>query len=309
MARNRIGATLKSAMAGSLEEEEARIAAERTSSATFSNPAVELAKEAIRTEDRHATRMIAPNQVRMSAISDRIDPEEGLESLISSIRTEGQKVPILVRRLPDGELEVVYGRRRLLACRVIGCDVRATVMELDDEQALVAQGVENNERLNTSFIERALFAHRIEQAGFSPGVIRKVMGVDESLVRKMRSIAAVIPEPLISRIGSAPDSGRRPWEELKALCQELGETGALALAEQVDTSLRSSDRLTRILSIARKSAAAPKVTAEPDLIEGHVSAKRARSTLTFRAQTKADRDFLGFLEERAVALYQEWKGK
>ena len=35
--------------------------------------------------------------------------------------------------------------------------VRATVMEMTDEEALIAQGVENNARQDPSFIERALF--------------------------------------------------------------------------------------------------------------------------------------------------------
>lgn len=310
MVRKRIGATLGAAMAGSLEEEEARMAAERARADTpprsMSNPAVDRAKESVRSEDRQATRLIPTNQVRMSRISDRIDPEAGLESLIESIRSDGQKVPILVRRLPEGDYEVVYGRRRLLACRAVGCEVRASVMELDDEQALIAQGIENHERLNTSFIERALFAHRIEQAGFAPGVIQKVMGVDESLVRKMRAIASGIPEALITRIGPAPEAGRRQWEELKRICQDLGETRAAALADQVDPSLPSTTRLTRIIaSVVPPTPAPPSGKSEP--VQGRLAVKRSGPNLTFRVITKGDREFLAYLEERAPDLYREWK--
>ncbi len=85
---------------------------------------------------------------------DRIDPSDGLDELVSSIREHGQKVPVLVRRTQDGALEIVYGRRRLLACRQLGQKVRATVMEMTDEEALIAQGVENNARQDPSFIER-----------------------------------------------------------------------------------------------------------------------------------------------------------
>lgn len=250
MARKGIlGSSLTAAMAKSLEEEEADLIAARSGDGR-SNPATELAKLSVREEHKHSVRVISTNRVRLSRISDRIDPEDGLDSLIESIQEGGQRVPILVRPVSDTDYEVVYGRRRLLACRALGIDVRASVMEMSDEEALIAQGVENNERLNTSFIERALFAHRLEQEGVSPGVIQKIIGVHETLVRKMRAIAAAIPEPLIVRIGPAPDSGRRQWDELRRLCASMPEDDLVRLTEGVDSELPSSDRLTETVLIA-----------------------------------------------------------
>lgn len=254
MRNKRSRKTLGATVSGSIEEEEARISASRAGSSEpqppMSNPAVERAKEAIRDEDRHATRLIPTNQVRMSPISDRINPEEDLESLIESIRENGQKVPILVRQMDEGDFEVIYGRRRLFACRALNIQVRASVMKMNDEDALIAQGIENNERLDTSFIERALFAHRIREAGFEVSLIQKIMGVHETLARKMRAIAAGIPEDLILRIGPAPDSGRRQWDELRRLCEALGPSDAERLCQEVDTGMPSSDRLSEIILIA-----------------------------------------------------------
>ena len=105
------------------------------------SPTVARAQASVIEEDKHATRLLDPNLIRMSAVQDRLDPSEGLEELVDSIREHGQKVAVLVRKLANGNYEIVYGRRRLLACRALGQKVRATVMEMSDEEALIAQGV------------------------------------------------------------------------------------------------------------------------------------------------------------------------
>lgn len=297
----------------SVEEEEAELLAQRSkgqaAGPTLSAPTVKDAARGMEDEDRHATRLISPNQIRMSRFSDRLDPEEGLESLIASIREEEQKVPILVRRLSGGGYEVVYGRRRVLACRALGREVRAQVMDLSDEDALIAQGVENNERRNTSFIERALFAYQLQEAGIEPGVIQKVMGVDESLVRKMRAVASGIPRKLIERIGPAPDVGRRQWEALKQVCQDLGGKRAAALVDMVDPSLPSSERLAQVITTAKPNKPPASSQSPQELAGGRIAAKRSGASLSLRVTTKADKEFFSFLEGRLAVLYREWKGE
>jgi ParB family transcriptional regulator, chromosome partitioning protein len=98
---------------------------------------------------RQSTRMIWPGHLRMPRFSERIDPGSDIDGLINSIREYGQKVPILVRRLPDGELEIVYGVRRVLACIALGYEVRAMVTEMSDKEALITRGIENNERVTS----------------------------------------------------------------------------------------------------------------------------------------------------------------
>lgn len=110
---------------------------------------------------RQSTRMIWPGHLRMPRFSDRIDPGADIEDLINSIREHGQKVPILVRRLPEGDMEIVFGVRRVLACLALRIDVRAEVKEMSDLEALIAKGIENNERLDLS-------PSRPEDAGDSP---------------------------------------------------------------------------------------------------------------------------------------------
>ncbi len=89
--------------------------------------------------------------------------------LVEAIREQGQQVPILVRPHPDrpGRYQVAFGHRRLRAVAEIGIPVRAVVRDLTDEQLVVAQGQENNERRDLSYIEKARFAQKLQLRFFA----------------------------------------------------------------------------------------------------------------------------------------------
>ena len=243
MARKVFGDSLKNAM-GNAPVSDDDLDMKRTS------PTVARAQASVLEEDKHATRLIDPTTIRMSAVMDRIDPSDGLDELVSSIREHGQKVPVLVRRTQDGALEIVYGRRRLLACRELGQKVRATVMEMTDEEALIAQGVENNARQDPSFIERALFVAGIirelgktdETRKNAQTVAYRALQIDESLVSRMNRIATGIPIELIQAIGPAHGVGRRIWEKLFRLC-EKDVARAREAAREIPRNLTGPDRL------------------------------------------------------------------
>ncbi len=249
MARKVFGETLRNAM-GHPPAPDADTEAKRSS------PTVARAQASVLEEDKHATRLLDPALVRMSAVMDRIDPAEDLEDLVASIRDHGQKVPILVRRMADGSFEIVYGRRRLLACRELGQRVRATVMEMTDEEALVAQGVENNARQDPSFIERALFvAGIIRELGKTDAtrknaqtVAYRALQIDESLVSRMNRIATGIPMELIRAIGPAHGVGRRVWERLCKLC-ETAPDRAQAIATEIPAALPGPERLDMAIAL------------------------------------------------------------
>jgi len=88
-------------------------------------------------------------------------------SLADSISNNGQQVPVLLRPAADkdGKFEVIYGRRRILACQQLGIPVKALIRTLDDGEALIAKGLENANRQDLSFYERARFAQAILEQG------------------------------------------------------------------------------------------------------------------------------------------------
>ena len=155
-----------------------------------------------------------PADIDASDLKDRLEVNtEDHAALAGAIRESGQQVPILVRPHPDvpGRYQVAYGHRRLAACRDIGIRVRAVVRKLTDRELFVAQGQENSARRDLSFIERALFAHRLEERGIDREAIMAALDVDKTEVSKLISVARAIPSEIVEAIGPAPKAGRPRW--------------------------------------------------------------------------------------------------
>lgn len=123
------------------------------------------------------------------------DDGDGYETLKSSIKDGGQQVPILVRRAgTEGRFEIIYGRRRLRACRELGLKVRANVQDLDDATALLAKGLENAARRNLSFYEKARFAAVIQAAGHNTKTVRQVLSLSASGLSHLTKVTDNIPD-------------------------------------------------------------------------------------------------------------------
>lgn len=160
---------------------------------------------------------IEPALIDPSFINDRLAGSEvAHQELLASIREHGQQVPILVRPHPEkeGRYQIAYGRRRLKALAELGRKVRAVIKPLTDQQLVVAQGQENSARTDLSFIEKALFAHRLEQGGYDRDTIMAALSVDKTSLSRLISSAVKIPHILIEAIGPAPKAGRDRWVEL-----------------------------------------------------------------------------------------------
>ncbi|KMO17290.1 plasmid partitioning protein RepB [Methylobacterium platani] len=158
---------------------------------------------------------IAPERIDDSFIADRVadETDPGLPALVESIRESGQQVPILVRPHPDDpeRYQVAYGRRRIQAARRLARPVRAVVRPLSDAELVVAQGKENLERQDLSYIERAFFALRLEEHGFARATITAAMGVGKGDLSTLISVARTVPPEIVRAIGPAPAAGRPRW--------------------------------------------------------------------------------------------------
>ena len=203
-----------------------------------------------------------PAVVEPSFAADRLSRTADAEyrRLVDSMRESGQQVPILVRPHPDqpGKYQVAYGHRRREAAAELGRPVRSVVRVLSDAELVVAQGKENAERRNLSFIERALFAAALERQGFDRATLNAALAVHTAEMTRFLAIAAAIPIVIVRRIGPAPKAGRPRWMEL---AEHLAKPDMLAIAERVleRTSLRdaSSDRRFAVVIDALREASAP----------------------------------------------------
>ncbi|MBP0482149.1 plasmid partitioning protein RepB [Sagittula salina] len=264
-----------------------------------------------------AIREIDPALVDDWGPTDRLDPltavstpeeEDGLEGLRASIAEGGQQVPILVRRAPtDGRFQVIYGRRRLQACRELGIKVRANVQDLSDDAALLAKGLENAARRNLSFYERARFAAVIQRLGYDNTTARKVLGLTRSYLSHLQKIATYIPDSIGDRIGAAPKSGRPKWMALAEAFQheKVTEERLHAILDRADPELTSDERLNHVVREVSRRVARPAQTLEIQPMEG-VTIRSGRGSVTLSvAKTGENAAFGTWLDENLARIVEE----
>ncbi len=165
--------------------------------------------------------MLDASKVDDAIIRDRLSDgaagDEDFATLVASMREHGQQVPVLVRPHPDevkrkaGFYQAAYGHRRIRACRELDMRVKALVDDLSDENLLIAQGKENSERRNLSFIERAFFAKAMLDYGFERQSAQAALGVHKSEMTRLLQASQRIPVRFVRAIGPAPKIGRPRW--------------------------------------------------------------------------------------------------
>ncbi len=187
-----------------------------------------------------------------SPVSDRFrdDDTTSFELLKQSIAQRGQEVPVLVREHPttSGRYQSAYGHRRVRAARELGIPVRAILKALSDEALVVAQGLENAPREDLSFIERAIFAMHIEDAGHKRSVVQDALAIDRAEASKLIAVAKAIPHDIIDAIGKAPKIGRGRWQTFADI---LSDNSAVKRARAAvgDASFLEGDTDGRFLAV------------------------------------------------------------
>jgi ParB family chromosome partitioning protein len=274
----------------------------------------------------NAVREISIDVIEENGPKDRLSFNDAdVIKLAESIKAHGQQVPIMVRPIAEkpGHYKIVYGRRRLRALRSLGIPAKALVRSLSDEQAIIAQGQENTQRLDPSFIEKALFAAELATSGYDQAIILDALAVDKPMLSRMTKVARSIPKPVIEQIGSAHGIGRRRWEELA----DKWRNEAVDL-EQITTTLqlddtKGSDERFGIVSDAVTKALKPKATEKPaasptlsiKLSDGTTLAevRETARALTLKLSKSNTPEFAQWMRNNAEAeltrLYEAWQSE
>jgi ParB family chromosome partitioning protein len=251
--------------------------------------------------------------VDASFVTDRLDESEAdCASLLSSIRTHGQQVPILVRPHPEvsGRYQIAYGHRRLRALRELGQRVRAVVRSLSDDELVIAQGQENSARRDLSFIERASFAVSLEDRGFGRETIMAALAVDKTELSRLISCRKALPDELVKAIGAAPKAGRRRWmdlaEHLKA--PRASKLWARICSEAEFAQLDSDSRFAAVFSALATKNAPAKTTSWID----HEGRKIARvdedsGWLRINVDKSVDAEFGAYVVAQLPALLKAFQ--
>lgn len=259
---------------------------------------------------------IDPSDLDSSLVRDRIDAsiDPSFEDLVTSIGSSGQQVPILVRRHPvtSGRFQIAYGHRRARAAERLGIKVKAIVKALSDAELVIAQGKENLERRDLSFIEKAMFARRLEEQGFERTTIIAALSTDKGDLSRYISLAREFDADLLQVIGPAPKAGRPRWQSLaKALAAESGRTLAQTAIQSSEFKVLDSDgRFAFLLRALSDKSARAKPVKEPAArsykLDQAVLIQRDDGRTIIIVDEIANPCFGDFLAERLREIYAEF---
>lgn len=123
---------------------------------------------------------------------------EKCQDLISSIRKNGQKVPIFARKLEndaDGRSwEIIAGRRRWFACNYLGIKIRVKAVDATDRECAILMNLENKDRNDISEFEDAISYKQQLDAGLfdSQDEMASALDLKKSKLSKMLSAAKLL---------------------------------------------------------------------------------------------------------------------
>lgn len=279
----------------------------------------EIAKQAEKFLEGETVVELDPDQVEGSFVRDRLaDDDQSFRDLVEAIRSRGQDSPILVRphASVEGRYQIVFGHRRVRVARELGRKVRAVVKAIDDRTHVIAQGQENSARANLSFIERALFARRLDELGYDREVVSMSLAANAASVSKMMSVTERISSDLIRKIGPAPAVGRERWVELSLL---VGKSGNAAKVEDVSgrasfDALSSDERFSMLYTALNKSArpvkkteaSAQKAKWQPQDKAVVAEIKNTGKTFSLSMKAKNAGSFGMFLSQKLDVLYEQF---
>ncbi|MGB7433505.1 MAG: plasmid partitioning protein RepB [Ahrensia sp.] len=247
-----------------------------------------------------------------SPLTDRLDfGGADFEELKVSLAAHGQQVPVLLRPHPTlkGRYQAAYGHRRIRALSALGKPVRAVVKALSDEALVIAQGKENAERRDLSFIERALFAQAMIDHGFSRATAQAALSAHKADMTRYFQVMDVVPAQLVRAIGPAQKVGRPRWMALGALLGSVRNADA-KLAEMIhgerfqkaDSDLRFQMVLDRLSK--KKPKAPPKQVLAHDDGQpfGAMVIDEAKGKATITLDLAAAPDLIERLKEALPAM-------
>lgn len=251
--------------------------------------------------------------IGQSKFQDRFDVSVEIETLVESIRESGQQVPVLLRTTEADsgyKYEPVYGRRRIAACRIIGIPVKAYIGDLDEDALVVAQGLENAERLENSYIEKSAFITQLLDSGMKGAVIERALSIPKGEVSRMARVIQEIPSALIDAIGPAHGIGRRQWIELSKITADVGTGRIKKAVDALPEGLDSPGRFNAVLQHLKRGSELPSDRSKTVTVaKGQVELKPGPKGISIKVKDRSDAAFIGWLRDETEKLYWQWKSE
>ena len=275
---SQIISSMKGGVMGELHEaqtERDRLAAELEQSRAVTQD-LRMRMEAIAQGGEAGAQLLDTETLRLTTFDNRDpksfdDDDRDFQDLKADIEAQqGNLIPGLVRPLeePEGKVlyEVVYGNRRMMACRRAGLKFKAFIQTISDEDAMLLQHVENAHRKNLSAIETAqkvqsfLKRHRGDSGRVEHGalaLLSETLKLNKQYVSRL-SLIGQIPDRVIEAIPDIREIPFRPAHQLAKASRD-SESEVLARLDGIDPTWKSRKVVNHLLG----SSTSPKPTAEP----------------------------------------------
>ncbi|MFT9198677.1 plasmid partitioning protein RepB [Gluconobacter oxydans] len=261
---------------------------------------------------------IDPQLVDDAFVRDRLETkDDGYQELKAAIEERGQLSPVLVRPHPSepGRYQIAFGHRRVMVCRELQRPVKAAVKELTDHELVVALGQENSMRTDLSFLERALFAQKLETEGYDRPTVMLALGVDKTLLSRMLTIVERIPSSIVNYVGRSPSIGRTRWQDLSHLFRDptVVERCVHWLQTERAQAIARSNRFKAMLKEASKKPDVSMLAAEKrddwvsddKNVSVHFSARKNRAVIDLKPEMAST--FSQFLISELPTLYKKFQ--
>lgn len=172
-----------------------------------------------------------------------------MDELTGEIRNFGQRIPALVRPKDGGRFELIYGRRRLAACRDLGIKLKAVAKKIDDQEAFLEMFLENQDREDISSWAKAQSYKRAIEAGVYPNqsALAAHLSVNRATITKLMAYTE-IPENIAEAIGPMTHVGVKTAVKLAQLARsEKNHAAIIANAERIAAGKLSDTKLEEIV--------------------------------------------------------------
>lgn len=213
----------------------------------------------------------------------KVMDDDAMAALCSSIEHDGIHTPLLIRRLPSGDLQIVSGHRRAHAARILGLStVPALVVTVDDDTATIMMVDANLNRPRLLVSEqaksmRARYEARIHQGikhGDNPGTtadkLAKQYKTSEATIRRLVTLGK-LPDEILDLVDKKRISEKLARSltsftptQLTTLASVMVDYPTVKLNQYMVDQMRKLTLSHRVLS---RGVMIPILTAEPDTIK------------------------------------------
>lgn len=155
---------------------------------------------------------------------DMIDPNpfqnrrrfKNIDELAYKIKRDGQSQPIVVRKI-GSRYQIAAGERRCRACRLVGIPVKAIVRDLTNEEMDALCTSENEDRENTSVVEKFLAIRKRQEKSVPFSEISSEFNISSATLTRLVKLQ-YLPLGLVEKLAESKISERMGY--LRA--EELG---------------------------------------------------------------------------------------